>query len=55
MYIVPEDIDMYMLALPEGMDAVDDTRHILPVIQVSRDWIEDLYIGRYIGRYMLHD
>ena len=27
---------------PEGMDAVDDSRHVLTIIQVSSDRIEDL-------------
>ena len=27
---------------PEGMDAVDDTRHVLPVVQVGGDGVENL-------------
>ena len=28
--------------LPEGMDAIYDSRHILSVVQVSGDWIKVL-------------
>ena len=31
--------------VPEGVDTVDDSRHVLSVVQVGRDWIEDLNIG----------
>ena len=33
---------MYSSIVPEGMDTVDDSRHVLSVIKVSCDWIEDL-------------
>ena len=40
------DTEVYVIrqqiCSPEGMNAVDDSRHVLAVIQVSRDWIEKL-------------
>ena len=49
------DIILYSCTyVPEGVDTVDDTRHVLSVVQVGRDWIEDLYIrDKVINKILL--
>lgn len=32
--------------IPEGVDAVDDTRHVFSVVEIRCDWIEDLGVER---------
>lgn len=53
-YLHPIRRALHHMFLPEGMDAVDDSRHVFSVVQVCRDRVEDLCIDIRQGVQNIH-